>query len=263
MKRLWKFRVFALEMVIGGLIGVLGLLQLLLKVRVIPIAGDAELMEKIAAALVTIGGTVLLSGIFRFAFSVRLDETEQRILDSLLMGRRAFTKTIENFQPKGYSPRPDQHFMACRHLYWRTKDAAGTPMWLHFAPIDWQMGVLPFLEAQGRIDHPRFGPNFAYHLAMVRLQRCLVIAATRIDGAADTEITGVYVLFVPVEPAKPTGFLRHMNMAGDQSLSACLLSTSPIADTDLEPTWLAGSGKDKVDRNFPLAEGLASPVAAA
>jgi hypothetical protein len=104
MKRLWQFRVFALEMVVGLLIGAFGLLQLLFKVRLLPVTADPELMEKIAAALVTIGGTVLLSGIFRFAFSVRLDDTEQRILDSLRLGRNEIVAAITNFHPKGAQP---------------------------------------------------------------------------------------------------------------------------------------------------------------
>jgi hypothetical protein len=262
----WRVRVFGLEVLIGLLVGALGLVQLLFKVPLNTITGDGELVEKVAAALVTIGGTVLISGFFRFFFSLRLEQIEKRILDSLLLGRHAFTRAIENFQPKGYNPRPEERFMACRYLYWKTRDATGKPMWLRFLPVDWHMGVLPFLESHGRIDHPRFGGNFTYHLAMVELQSCLAIAATRMkaDGAADAEMAGVYLFTIPVgETATLAGFLRHVNMASGQSLSACVLSTGPVEEAELERIWLSGCGQAKVDRNFPVGdEVMAQPAVA-
>jgi hypothetical protein len=266
MKRLWQFRVFALEMVVGLLIGAFGLLQLLFKVRLLPVTADPELMEKIAAALVTIGGTVLLSGIFRFAFSVRLDDTEQRILDSLRLGRNEIVAAITNFHPKGHSPRPDDQWRKYNHFYWRTKDENGATMWLRFQSIEWRTNVLPYLETDGRIEDPRLEGTFNYHLVMVKLQGCLAVSATRAvsDGASDSEMAAVYVFSIPVsKPVRLYGFLRHVNMAGNQSLSSCILSSAPIEEADLDRLWLAGSGKAKVDRNFPVGDEATAQTAAA
>lgn len=266
MKKLWQFRVFALEMVVGLLIGAFGLLQLLFKIRLLPITADTELMEKIAAALVTIGGTVLLSGIFRFVFSVRLDDTEQRLLDSLRLGRNEIVSAITNFHPKGHSPRPHDQWRSYNHLYWRTRDEGGAAMWLRFSPLEWGAGVLPYVEADGVIDSARFGSKFRYHLAMVQLQSCLAVSATRVnpDGVANGEMAGVFVFAIPVgTPPRLYGFLRHLNMAGDHSLSSCILSTVPIPEADLDRLWLAGSGKAKVDRNFPAGEEVTTQSAVA
>lgn len=139
-------------------------------------------------------------------------------------------------------------------------------MWLCFSPLEWGAGVLPYVEADGTIDSPHFGSKFAYHLAMVQLQSCLAVSATRInpDGAASGEMSGVYVFPIPVgTPTRLYGFLRHLNMAGDQSLSSCILSSAPITEADLDRLWLAGSGKAKVDRNFPAGDGATVQTAAA
>jgi hypothetical protein len=266
MGHLFKLRVFALEMLIGLLLGALGFWQLVLKQPLIKFSDNVELMEKFAAAVMTIGGTVLLSGIFRFAFSVRLDNTEQRILDSLRLGRHEVVKTISNFQPKGHNPRPGDECLAYKYIYWRTKDDTGTPMWLCFSPLEWNTRVLPFLDAYGVIDKEPFRENHRYYLAMVQLQRSLAISATRITlgDTPEGEMAGVYVFSIPVGlPTRLYGFLRHVNMAGDQSLSSCVLSKTPIAIDQLDDIWLAGGGRAKVDRNFPAGDAVGSKVVAA
>jgi hypothetical protein len=223
-------------------------------------------MEKVAAALVTIGGTVLISGIFRFAFSVRLDEIEGRILDSLRLGRHEIVAAVSNFHPRGHSPRPHDHWRSYKHMYWRTKDDIGTTMWLRFSPLEWGTGILPFLETHGVIDNERFGANFKYYLTMVQLQSCLAVSATRInpDGAPNGEMAGVYIFAIPIgTPTRLYGFLRHLNMGGSQSLSSCILSTVPVAEDELDRVWLAGSGKSKVDRNFPAGDEAMGQVAVA
>jgi len=265
LRDLVKFRVFALEMLIGLLIGGVGL-ALLLKFAAVRFTDDNELLEKVAAALVTIGGTVLISGIFRFAFSVRLWGTEQRILDALVLARHELVRTISNFQPKGSSPRPMKQCADYRYLYWRTREDSGKAMWLHFRPLAWGTPVLPFFEAHGDIDSDRFGESFQYYLAMVQLQNCLAISATRInpDGTPFGEMAGVYVFAIPVgTPTRLYGFLRHVNMEGSQSLSSCILSTVPVAEDQLDRVWLAGSGKARVDRNFPVGDEVTAQTAVA
>jgi hypothetical protein len=70
-------------------------------------------------------------------------------------------------------------------------------MGLHFSALEWGTPVLPFFEAHGEIDDKIFGQNFQYYLAMVQLQNCLTISATRInpDGTPLGEMAGGYVSF--------------------------------------------------------------------
>src|SRR5262245_56031338 len=102
MEHLKKFKEFALEMFIGLLVGTLGAVQLLYR---LPLVGlpSGDMTDKFAAALVTIGGTVLLSGIFRFAISVRLESAETRILAAVDKAGRDFCSTIASLQPRGLS----------------------------------------------------------------------------------------------------------------------------------------------------------------
>jgi hypothetical protein len=105
--------------------------------------------------------------------------------------------------------------------------------------------------------------DFRYYLTMVQLQNCLAIAATRTnpDDTPQGEMAGVYVFSIPVNPPTPLfGFLRHVNMAGRQCLSPCVLSMGPIADTALDREWQAGSGGGKVERNFAAFDDDASAV---
>ncbi len=259
-----KFKEFALEMVIGLLVGTLGLLQLMFKLPLVKFTSDPELMDKLAAALVTIGGTVLLSGIFRFAISVRLDSAEKRIFSAIAAAGDKFAGAISSLQPRVLSPRPDDQFSAYRFLYWRTKDDAGTVMWLSFSPFAWRTRVLPFFDAHATVDGV-IG-YMRYFLAMVQLQHCLVVIATRVgpDDAPSGEMVGVYIFQIPVGATNRLfGYLRHQNMAGQQSLSPCVLSCNAIEDkTTLDQIWVRGAGTMQVERNFPDEETLKPKMAA-
>jgi hypothetical protein len=260
-----KFKEFGLEMVIGLLLAIVGLTQLLTKFPLIKLTSDSELNEKVAAALVTIGGTVLLSGIFRFAFSIRLDNTETKIIGALRHASHEFIGTIASLQPKGLNPRPHDRYAAYKYLYWRTKNDMGTVMWLSFAPFTWRMRVLPFFDTHATIDGPEF-KEFRYFLAMVQLQNCLAITATRVnpDDTPFGEMAGVYVFPIPFGAfGRLCGFLRHQNMAGHQSLSSCILTTEEIKDAaELDAIWLRGCSEAQVDRNLPAAQAQAQRIAA-
>jgi hypothetical protein len=259
-----KFKEFALEMIIGFLVGSIGLIQLLLKIPIIGVAKDIELNEKIAAALVTIGGTVLLSGIFRFAISVRLENAEKRILGAVAQAGRDFIGTIASLQPKALTPRPNDEYGTYRFLYWRTKDELGNVMWLSFSRFAWRTRVLPFFDAHANIKGVK--GTFRYFLAMVQLQNCVVVTATRVnpDDTPFGEMAGVYVFPIPIGAADHLcGFLRHQNMGGRQSLSSCVLSAEEIRESsDLDRIWVRGAGEMQVDRNFPNDEVLAPQMAA-
>jgi len=259
---LTKFKPFAFEMAIGGLVGALGLLQLVYGVP--PLFSDPEMLRKFAASLITIGGTILASGAFRFVFSMRLDRSEQQIMQKLDEVSRAFgatlgeatdvfASTVRRLQPAGVNNPPQDQFTQYKHLYWRTQDAKRSPMWLHFSELVWRKQILPFLEARTGIDHPEFAEHHDYVLAMVELSGCVAVVATRFKptGAPHNEMAGVYVIAIPINPGRQLfGFLRHVSMGGRQCLSPCILSTEKLEKADLDQLWVAGEGGGDVERNF-------------
>jgi hypothetical protein len=258
-----KFKEFALEMIIGFLVGTLGVFQLMFKLPLAKFTSDPELMDKLAAALLTIGGTVLLSGIFRFAISVRLDSAERRIFSAISSAGEKFAGAIYNLQPTVLDPRPDDEYSAYKFLYWRTKDETGTVMWLSFAPFTWRMRVLPLFDAHAAIEEVR--GNLRYFLAMVQLQHCLVVTATRVtpDNKPFGEMAGVYIFTIPVgATSRLYGYLRHQNMAGRQSLSPCVLSSEMQDKEDLDQIWVRGIGAMPVESNLPDEAGHKPKMAA-
>jgi hypothetical protein len=263
MQHVKKFKEFALEMFIGLLVGTLGMVQLLFKVPRLGLTSD-EMLDKFAAALVTIGGTVLLSGVFRFALSVRLEGSESRILTAVEQAGRDFCFTIASLQPKALSPRPNDDCAAYRFLYWRTKDDAGQVMWLSFSQIAWRARALPLFDSHAILEGMR--GSLRYFLAMVQQHNCLLVSATRVntDDTPIGEMAGVYVFSIPVAANdRLCGFLRHQNMASRQSLSPCILSMEEIHDkSELDRIWVRGAGGMQVDRNFP-SDDVAVPTLAA
>jgi hypothetical protein len=258
-----KFKEFALEMFIGLLVCTLGMVQLLYRV---PLVGHTshELMDKVGAALVTIGGTVLLSGIFRFAISLRLENAENRIVSAVEQAARDFCVAVTGLQPKALNPRPNDDCAHYRFLYWRTKDQADQVIWLSFSQIAWRTRALPIFDSHAILEGIK--GNLRYFLAMVQLHNCLVVSATRVnaDDAPIGEMAGVYVFAIPVAAnERLCGFLRHQNMSGRQSLSPCILSMDEIRDqSELEKIWMRSAGTAQVDRNFP-SDDMAVPTLAA
>jgi hypothetical protein len=266
MQQIKKFKEFALEMCVGLLVGALGMLQLLYKVPIPGLSGLAspELMDKVGAAFVTIGGTVLLSGIFRFAISARLEHAENRIVAAVEGAVRDFCTTISSLQPRGLNPRPNDDYAGFRYLYWRTKDELGQPIWVSFSKIAWRTRALPVFDSHATLEDIR--STLRYFLAMVQLHNCLVVSATRVN-ADDTplgEMAGVYVFAIPVAANnRLCGFVRHQNMASRQSLSPCILSMEEIGDrSELDRIWVRSAGSVHVDRNFP-GDDLSMPTLAA
>jgi|GEM_PF-4895149 len=257
-----KFKPFALEMAVGGLVGALGLLQLAYGVP--PLFSDLEMLRKFAASLITIGGTMLASGVFRFVFSIRLDRSEHQILHKLDDIGRTFNKTLEEagqvfastlgrLQPAGVSGRPQEHLLRFRFLYWRTERQDGTPIWLRFSELAWRKQVLPFLEAKADIAHPDYAEHHDYVLAMVELRGCIAVVATRFmpNGLPHSEMAGVYLFAVPIDPGRQMGgFLRHVSMRGRQCLSPCLVSVEALDGADLDELWSWAEGGGRVSRNF-------------
>jgi hypothetical protein len=263
MEHLKKFKEFALEMFIGLLVGTLGMVQLLFKVPRLGLASD-ELLDKFAAALVTIGGTVLLSGVFRFALSSRLESSEGRILAAVDRAGRDFCLSIASLQPRALSPRPNDDCAAYRFLYWRTKDDAGQVMWLSCSQIAWRARALPLFDSHATIEGIR--GNLRYFLAMVQQHNCLLVSSTRVN-ADDTpvgEMSAVHVFAIPVAASERLcGFVRHQNMASRQSLSPCILSMAEISDkSELDKIWMRGAGSAQVDRNLPSDDAVVPTLAA-
>jgi hypothetical protein len=263
MEHVKKFKEFALEMFLGLLVGALGMVQLLYKVPVVG-AASHELMDKVGAALVTIGGTVLLSGIFRFAISVRLENAENRIVAAVERAARDFCVTIAGLQPKALNPRPNDDCAAYKYLYWRTKDEGGHVIWIAFSQLAWRARALPIFDAHATIEGIK--SNLRYFLAMVQLHNCLVVSATRVnaDDAPAGEMSSVYMFSIPVAAnSRLCGFLRHQNMASRQSLSPCILSMEEIGDwSELDRIWARSAGSLHVERNFPADDKAVSTLAA-
>ena len=255
-----RLQVFALEMAIGALVGSLGLLQLVYGVP--PLFDDPEMLRKFAASLITIGGTVLASGLFRFFFALRLEHTETHIVDALSAVTAAFTSTIAKLQPTGVNARPQDRYIQYRHLHWRTRDTKNRPIWLRFSNLSWRKQVLPFLEADASIDHPEFADSHHFVLAMVELRGCVAIVATRFnpDKTPHGEMAGVYLYPIPISAGPQLfGHLRHLNMCGEQTLSPCILSREVLEPGVLDGLWLDGGGS--VLDNLPRPA-LAVPQAA-
>lgn len=256
MTTLGKFRVFALEMALGALIGAFGLLELVYGVP--PLFSDLEMLRKFAASLITIGGTLLTSGLFRFLFSMRLDGSETRILSKLDEVSAHVTATIMRMLPAGVSGRPNDGHMEYRHLYWRTQDSKTRPMWLSFSDLAWKKQILPFLEARTTIKQAEFASHHDYLLAMVELRGCVVVVATRFhsQGSPHNEMSGVYIHAIPIHAGDQLfGCLRHVSMGGHQCLSACILSRTPLDAGNLDRMWLESEGGGRVVKNFPEPAG--------
>jgi hypothetical protein len=99
-----KLRIFALEVALGLAVGAVGLMQLVYGVP--PWISDPEMLRKFATSLITIGGTLVASGFFRFFFSMRLDATERSILDRLDGVTDSIGATIARMLPAGVANRP-------------------------------------------------------------------------------------------------------------------------------------------------------------
>ena len=82
-----KLRIFALEVALGVAVGALGLMQLVYGVP--PWFSDPEMLRKFATSLITIGGTLVGSGVFRFLFSMRIEATERNVSTRLEATQRS------------------------------------------------------------------------------------------------------------------------------------------------------------------------------
>jgi hypothetical protein len=189
---------------------------------------------------------------------MRLDSTEDRIIDKLDDVSSSFMGAIAKMLPTGVTNRPSDRRMEYKHLYWRTQDPNSLPMWLSFPELDWKKQILPYLEADAVISQPGLGVRHVYRLAMVELRSCVAIVATRFyeNGSPHPEMAGVYILEIPlVEGDQLFGCLRHLNMGSRQCLSACILSRIPLEKADLEKSWLKNNeGSGRVIMNFPAGQ---------
>jgi hypothetical protein len=259
-----RFKPFAFEMAIGALVGLLGLFQLVYGVPN-PFT-EVETLRKFATSLITIGGTVLASGAFRFVFSERLDRHEKHVLAkldgirdnfqaTLSEAGKVFAGTITRLQPPGVNSRPQDQYAQYKYLYWRTQDPRRQPVWLRFPELIWTKQILPFLEAETSIELPTSVEPQSYMLAMVELRGCVAVVATRFkpNGAPHGEMAGVYVLAIPIAAGKQLfGWLRHVSMAGDDCISSCILSTEKLDGQDFDRMWLEGEGGGNVEKNFTM-----------
>ncbi|MDX2203851.1 MAG: hypothetical protein NW223_13950 [Hyphomicrobiaceae bacterium] len=253
MEMLKKAQPFFMEMVVGALIGIVGLSQFVYGYP--PVFNDPELLRKFAASLITVGGTVIASGFFRFVFSLRLDNTEARITGELDGIRLALVSAISKVLPGDLNVRP-QYQLYC-YLYWRTIDQRGEPRWLQFSELKWKKQVLPFLEADATIDDGYFNDNHSYRLAMVELPGCIVIAEIR-DGN-NNEMAGINFFPIPIAGGPHLfGHLRHMHMGGKQCLSPCVLSRERLDVELLDTIWLDGDECAGVVYNLPSREAIKS-----
>lgn len=242
-----KLRIFALEIALGAAVGALGLMQLVYGVP--PWFADPEMLRKFATSLITIGGTLVASGFFRFFFSMRLDATERSILDRLEVVTDSIGSTIARMLPPGVANRPSDRHMDYKHLYWRTEDTDSRPIWLRFSELKWNKQILPFLEARAVISETEFPDRHEYLLAMVELRSSVVIVATRLEA---NEMAGVYSFAMPmVKGDQLFGCLRHTSMAAHECVSACIFSRTPLSLTDLDKMWSTSQQGQKLVMNFP------------
>jgi hypothetical protein len=251
-----KLRIFALEVALGVAVGALGLMQLVYGVP--PWFSDPEMLRKFATSLITIGGTLVGSGVFRFLFSMRIEATERNVSTRLeatqrsILGQlddvtRSIVSTIGRMLPDGVASRPSEKHMEYRHLYWRTEDLSCKPIWLRFSELQWKRQILPFLEARAAISE--FSDAHEYLLAMVELRDHVVIVATRLGAH---EMAGVYSFAVPlVKGDQFFGCLRHISMARNECISACILSRVVLSAADLDRMWAESHQGIKMVMNFP------------
>jgi len=81
--KLTKLRIFALEVALGGVIGSLGLLQLVYGVP--PVLSDPEMLRKLATSLITIGGHCLPAASFASSFPCASTPRKTASSTSLMM----------------------------------------------------------------------------------------------------------------------------------------------------------------------------------
>lgn len=246
----YKLLVFGFEMGFGVLFGFIGLGLMFYESKIF-----GSLTDKIALSTLTVGGTALMAGLFRYAFWGRFGETEDRIenIDEVVKSVEVkLASALESWEPMGFE-RLDKHYADYRHLYWRTKHGI-KEQWVSSEELRWQRQLVPFfLETRASILEQPFHLHRSVYV-MVELKKCLVIAATRVRaaGGADTEMAGVYIFSLPPVPGAEQlfGYQHHENMNGKLSLSGCILSKSAIPKDDLETEWLKGYESSHLDKNY-------------
>jgi hypothetical protein len=266
-----KQKIFAQEIVIGALLSAIGLLLV-----AYPIMRPASFLNddqwgRIAASILTIGGTVFTTGGFRYLFWDRFETTQTKLASSSESVRAlvdgvgasvrgaeknlttALADNSEMWQPRGFR-RPRKPYGEYKNLYWRTKEGRES-LWVGCEGLTWQDQIQPFALAQACIDHSKFNDQESVYV-MFQLQRCLLVAATRIDdrNLLHPEMAGIF--FFSTHNTKRDqlfGFLHHPNMDDEQSLSPCILSTAVIPEDKRDGLWLQGSGGGQVDINLPAS----------
>jgi len=250
-KTIAKVHILILESALGVAVGLVGLSQLVYGVPPF-FFSDPETLRKFAASLITIGGTLVASGLFRCFFSLRVDATEVRILERLDGVTDSIGVTILRMLPAGVANRPSDRNMDYAHLYWRTQDTNSQPIWLRFSGLAWTKQILPFLEARSVISRAEFVDHHEYMLALVELRDCVVIVATRLSA---NEMAGVYNFAIPIVRGDQLyGCLRHTSMAKNECVSPCIFSKKELDMQALDQLWVNSDQGRKLIMNFPAGD---------
>jgi hypothetical protein len=260
-----KLNAFVYEIALGAVVFILGLV-LIYKFNIPGI----EQLEKIQSSLVTIGGTLIGSGLFRMFFTMQLTDTSKRLFSRLERIDSHITNYHQAMQARNEKFfGPGDVWKDYKYFYWKTIDKLGHQKWLASTPLiwEWRPGD-PWLFAQSRIDDASFFSNHQYTFYLARTRGRIVLIAERVserDGG-QFEKGAVYVHTIPLDPDSMLfGFGRHQNMDEKECLSPCILSRDLLNSSELEQLWMGGRGGGAdVQLNVPtwtaVAKGLGAMV---